>query len=91
MGSEGNGERKIVALTSTYCLCGDHTHFDSAERRYCMFIKIPHSMGTVYMSVQYILFGAQGNSKRRCFKSLLIVVPHPQFKLVNRFGNLIVF
>ena len=39
----------------------------------------------------YNLFGGQGNSKRRCRymhfnKSSL--VPHPQLKLVNKFGNL---
>ena len=37
------------------------------------------------------MFGGQGNSKRRCRymhfnKSSL--VPHPQLKLVNKFGNL---
>ena len=37
------------------------------------------------------LFGGQGNGKRRCWymhfnKSSL--VPHPQLKLVNKFGNL---
>ena len=37
------------------------------------------------------LFGGQGNGKRRCWYmhfNLSSLVPHPQLKLVNKFGNL---
>ena len=34
------------------------------------------------------LFGGQGNSKRRCWHFKPSLVPHPQLKLVNKFGNL---